>query len=148
MMRWLFVLAAMFALGACDPHDWNDPNRPGGPGASSEGIVVDGVPLVDAEGVRNNSVQEKLTASPALCRANGGEIRPVCMRGNDFCVVQFADGGKSCTDGSQCASGRCFGDMQAEFGRDAVGTCAANNDPCGCFQLIEDGKATPGLCVD
>ena len=70
------------------------------------------------------------------------------MRGNDFCVVQFADGGKSRTDGSQCASGRCFGDMKAEFGAKAEGICAGNNDPCGCFQLIEDGEATPGLCVD
>ncbi len=140
-MRFLMLLV-LSALAACAAPEVGDaPEQVGR-------IVVDGEPLVDAQGIRSNAVQEKLTADPALCRANGGEVRPVCMRGNDYCVVPFSDGGKTCTDGAQCLSGRCFGDGKDDFDAEATGTCAANNDPCGCFQLVEDGKATPTLCVD
>ena len=36
----------------------------------------------------------------------------------------------------------------ADGGAAATGICAANNDPCGCKQKIEDGKATAAICVD
>jgi hypothetical protein len=29
-----------------------------------------------------------------------------------------------------------------------MGTCAPTNDPCGCFQEVEDGKAGYPLCAD
>lgn len=111
-------------------------------------IIVDGEPLVDADGVMHMSVQEKLDADEALCRANGGAFQRVCMMGNTMCVVRFADAGAACTDGSQCRSGRCYGDGAAAIGATASGVCAPSNNPCGCFQRISDGKAEPALCVD
>lgn len=123
------------------------PAPAGEPDAPSR-IVVDGEPLVDADGVMHMAVQEKLNADEGLCRLHGGAFQRVCMMGNTMCVVRFADAGAACTDGSQCQSGRCFGDMSAEIGAAVEGTCAPTNDPCGCFQRITDGKAEPGLCVD
>jgi hypothetical protein len=33
-------------------------------------------------------------------------------------------------------------------GKPATGKCTANNQPCGCFQTVENGVAQPALCVD
>ena len=133
----LFLLVAACAAPAPE----GEPEAPGR-------IVVDGEPLVDADGVMHMAVQEKLNADEGLCVSHGGAFQRVCMMGNEMCVVRFSDAGETCTDGSQCQSGRCYGDMSASIGAPAEGTCAPTNDPCGCFQRITDGKAEPGLCVD
>jgi hypothetical protein len=84
----------------------------------------------------------------ASCAAVGGEWKPVCRMQQPACVTTFDDGGKACTDGSQCKSTRCLAAEMGEAGIEATGTCAPNDDPCGCFTLIEDGKTLPGLCAD
>ncbi len=33
-------------------------------------------------------------------------------------------------------------------GTPTKGTCVANSDPCGCFQVVENGKAGYTLCAD
>jgi hypothetical protein len=63
------------------------------------------------------------------------------------CVISFKDAGKSCSDSSEC-SGRCTTAMGATPGTAAKGTCTANSDPCGCFQLVVNGKADYSLCAD
>lgn len=140
-MRWVLAVIAV-GLAACTaPAPEGGPEEPGR-------IIVDGEPLVDADGVMHMAVQEKLNTDEGLCRAHGGAFQRVCMMGNEICVVRFADAGETCTDGAQCQSGRCYGDMSASIGEAAEGTCAPTNDPCGCFQRITDGKAEPALCVD
>lgn len=143
-MRLFRVVMAGFVLlaAACTaPAPESEPEASGR-------IVVDGEPLVDADGVMHMAVQEKLNADEGLCQSHGGAFQRVCRMGNTMCVVRFADAGEACTDGSQCQSGRCFGDGLAEIGVAASGLCAPTNDPCGCFQRISDGKAEPALCVD
>ena len=138
-----FVMAGVVLLAAACAA----PETEGEPGAAGR-IVVDGEALVDADGIVHNSVQDKLNADEALCRSHGGAFQRVCMMGNTMCVVQFGDAGAACTDGSQCRSGRCYGDGAAAIGATASGVCAPSNNPCGCFQRISDGKAEPALCVD
>lgn len=112
-------------------------------------IGVDGKPLVMAGGVIDNAVQQALTDDPAACAKVGGELKPVCRMQMPICLIAFKDAGKSCTDGAQCASGRCKVEMSAPDAPPATsGQCAANNDPCGCFQLMEDGVAQAALCAD
>jgi hypothetical protein len=66
------------------------------------------------------------------------------------CVMTFSDAGKPCTDGDDCA-GDCMAKTDAGFaqtGATTPGLCAVNDDPCGCKQTVEDGKATAAICID
>lgn len=113
-------------------------------------IGIDGRPLVSADGVIDNSVQEALTADPAACAKAGGVLQPVCRMQKPMCLITFSDAGKSCTDGAQCGSGRCYAatPVAASGGSGATGQCAPTINPCGCNQRVEDGVALPTLCVD
>ena len=84
-------------------------------------------------------------ADPVACAAAGGEVRGVCRMQTQQCVIPYADAGKPCTDGDQCA-GDCLA-PDGEPGRTA-GQCQADNDPCGCRFTIEDGRPGQGICVD
>jgi hypothetical protein len=82
------------------------------------------------------------------CATISGNWRPICMRGMPACVVAFKDAGKSCSDSSEC-SGRCITsgeNIKPEM--PTKGVCTANSDPCGCFQLVENGKAGYAMCAD
>lgn len=82
------------------------------------------------------------------CGAIGGQWRPICLMGKPACVVAYKDAGKSCSDSSEC-SGRCVtGDTGTPPETATRGICTANSDPCGCFQLVEKGKAGYPLCAD
>jgi len=124
-MRALMLVAAMI-VSACSPATQEGPSEPA-PAAS-------------------------LTASAeeAACAAKGGEWRPVCRMQQPACVVKFADGGKECSDSDDCA-GQCLARSAAGFvpeGRAVTGVCAVNDDPCGCKQTVEGGKATVAICID
>jgi hypothetical protein len=88
------------------------------------------------------------------CLAEGGEWLPEGLAGIERCVRHSRDGGKPCSDGSECEFNRClFGGMglpdEADLARDHVtGECARTDSPFGCFALIEKGRVGPALCVD
>ncbi len=66
------------------------------------------------------------------------------------CVLTFKDAGKACKDGDDCA-GDCMAPSSGGFavaGSSVTGVCAVNDDPCGCKQTVEDGKATAAICID
>jgi hypothetical protein len=135
MIRKLLMAVALLAAACTVP-------PAGDTGANFIGI--DGKPLVSAEGVIDNSVQEALTANPDACAKAGGALQPVCRMQMPMCVITFSDAGKSCSDGAECGSGRCLAkDAAAKSGQ-----CTATNDPCGCYTRIEDGVAQPTICVD
>ena len=135
------ILLAALTLAACAAPPADQPS-----GAAFIGI--DGKPLVTAAGEIDSTVQEALTADPEACAKAGGSLRPVCRMQKPMCLITFTDAGKSCTDGSQCASGRCTAKLADPSGGAASGRCAATNDPCGCYTRIEDGVAQPTICVD
>ncbi len=118
-------------------------------GVSASFIGVDGKPLVSPQGIIDNTVQEALTANPDACAKAGGSLVPVCRMQRPMCLIHFSDAGKACSDGADCASGRCrAGDTSITPGKPATGICAKTNDPCGCYTRIEDGVAQPTICVD
>lgn len=89
------------------------------------------------------------TPTAAECAARGGELKPVGRMQSIQCVITYADAGKRCTDGDQCAGDCRLEDAPfPEAGTAAVGQCAATSDRFGCHATVEDGKATPALCID
>jgi len=128
------MLIALLALvaAACTPAPAPIPAEPAAPAAEAPPAAA---PVAD---------------EAAACTSRGGAWQPICRMQTPACVMTFADAGKACTDGDDC-SGDCLAKPDAEFGADgaaATGICASNDDPCGCKQKIEDGKATAAICVD
>ncbi len=81
------------------------------------------------------------------CAARGGNYQPVCLMGRPMCVLPHADAGRSCTDSSQC-EGRCVAENGADPGKQVAGVCSRDNNPCGCFTLVQNGVSQPTLCAD
>lgn len=147
MFRTMALSIVALAVAACAPAP------PAGELASNldQGqpvVGIDGKPLVSPQGVMDNAVAQALTDDPAACAKAGGAIRKVCLMGNPLCVVTFKDAGEACSDGAECDSGRCRTAMGMQPEKATRGVCAPTNDPCGCFQDVEDGKAGYPLCVD
>lgn len=105
-----------------------------------------GAPIEEARDVQSSS---GAPADAASCHAAGGVMKPVGRRQTLQCVLSYADAGKSCTSGSQCA-----GDCRAEPGTEAVpgqpvaGYCQATSDRFGCSTQVEDGRAQSTICID
>lgn len=87
-------------------------------------------------------------AQAVACHKQGGEIKQVCMMGQQMCVLPYADAGKECSGSKDCL-GTCrnVGDA-LEIGIKAKGQCSVNSNPCGCFQQVENGRAEPAICID
>jgi putative hemolysin len=90
------------------------------------------------------------TEDAAACAAAGGKMLPQGRMQTVRCVITYADAGRRCTTGSDCA-GDCRIDDVANVpaaGADAVGMCQATSSRFGCYTTVEDGKARPTICVD
>jgi hypothetical protein len=110
------------------------------------------------EGYCVSDTQEK-------CVARGGKWQRVCWLQDLHCVRPTSDGGKPCTDSSQCEKG-CVAVIPsltrdarglrppARSGADApegpvFGECRRDDDPCGCRQYVRNGKlVAPAFCAD
>jgi len=86
----------------------------------------------------------------AACARAGGKMLPQGRMQSVRCVITYADAGRRCTDGDDCA-----GDCRVEdvanapaAGTNAVGQCQASSSRFGCYTTIEGGKAEATLCVD
>ncbi|QLE85708.1 hypothetical protein FLM48_11895 [Shewanella sp. Scap07] len=82
------------------------------------------------------------------CLDKGGVIQSVCKFGMPSCVVKYMDAGKTCSDNSECAGECRIEDEFVEVGTRTTGFCSVDSDPCGCFQLITNGKAEHAVCAD
>lgn len=84
------------------------------------------------------------------CAARGGSMKAVGRLQTMQCVIPYADAGKTCTDGDQCAGDCRIEDVTSRPAEGAAvsGRCQANSQPFGCFTRVEDGKAAATLCVD
>jgi hypothetical protein len=82
------------------------------------------------------------------CKAEGGTVKGVCMFGMPACVRPYRDGGKACTDGSQCEGNCIQTEPWVPPGTEVTGVCEASDEPCGCTSLVVEGRAMVGLCED
>ena len=86
----------------------------------------------------------------AACAAAGGKMLLQGRMQTLRCVISYADAGRRCTDGDDCA-----GDCRIEevagapaAGAQAVGRCQATSNRFGCYTTVEAGKAEATICVD
>jgi hypothetical protein len=125
-MRNLIILAAFAIAAACTPAPPTPPEAPTPAQTSSPAPSAD----------------------EASCAATGGSWQPVCRMQKPTCVITYADAGKACTSGDQCAGDCVSSGDSIPAGEAASGICSTNSDPCGCRTKIEDGKSVGTLCVD
>lgn len=87
--------------------------------------------------------------SAAACREAGGILKPVGKLQSIQCVITYADGGKSCRSGADCA-GDCQvePDRQVAPGQSVAGTCQLTSDRFGCSSKVENGRAEGTICID
>ena len=125
-MRFVALLVSVLILAACAPAD--------GSGAPGDTTVV----------------STPIPTDEQSCRVAGGNWRRVCLMGTWSCVVKYADAGKTCRDGDECQGKQCRynGKPVTDSTTEVTGSCVATSDPCGCFTLVQDGKADAALCVD
>ena len=127
ILRNVFLAVAALAASACTP-------------MASDAVSTPATPVAAGPGQ---------SADAAACAARGGQIQRVGRMQSEQCVIKYADAKKPCTDGDQCQ-----GDCRIEDtpfpaeGAAAHGQCQADSRPFGCYATVEDGKATPALCVD
>jgi len=100
-------------------------------------------PAISARG----GILQAPVPDPAECQARGGQVRAVCRSRTQMCVAPYPDAGKACRGKADC-QGRCLDTGKSANGAPVTGRCQAESDPCGCFNLVEDGKVAGGLCVD
>jgi hypothetical protein len=103
---------------------------------------------------------EPLTSAEG-CQAAGGELQKVCVAQQARCVIPYADAGKSCKDSSECmgeclvdltttctAMGECTHPLVPKPGEVVLGICQRDNNPCGSFIIVKDGRAQPAFHND
>lgn len=110
-------------------------------------VALAGLALTTACAPTETAPAATPSVDAAECAAKGGNVRPVCRRQLPQCVIAYADAGKACTDGTQCA-GDCLYEGDAAPGTAAAGRCQADSDPCGCKTPVVDGRVGQGRCVD
>lgn len=85
----------------------------------------------------------------ADCVARGGAMQEVGRLRTLQCVIKYSDAGRPCRTGTDCLGDcRTEGSVAVLEGRETTGACQATSDRFGCYTRIEDGKATPTICVD
>ncbi|MFT5611745.1 MAG: hypothetical protein ACI9WC_000436 [Arenicella sp.] len=131
LMRRLFSLYiygfATLTLAACDPHDWNDPNRNDTPKS------WDKRPFTDAE-----------------CLRKGGSMILAGEEQYAVCVRPFPDSGELCSTNDDC-TGACLFDpagSPVETGDTATGLCQVDDNPSGTFIKIEHGIVQSPIVVE
>ncbi len=86
----------------------------------------------------------------AACERAGGKMLPQGRMQTVRCVITYADAGRRCTDGDDCA-GDCRVEDAANApsaGANAVGQCQVSSSRFGCYTTVEGGKAEGTICVD
>ena len=85
----------------------------------------------------------------ADCVAGGGEMLPSGMRQRPLCVTPYSDGGKTCTDSTDCEGLCTTDDDRWPRGADIKGpVCEFTDSPFGCRSEVENGVADFALCID
>lgn len=106
-------------------------------------------PAPSSEPVAAAARAGSLQSNSAECRRAGGALKPVGKLRSLQCVISYADAGKSCTSGSQCA-GDCRAAPEADVpaGQPVAGYCQPTSDRFGCSTRVENGRAEATICID
>lgn len=77
------------------------------------------------------------------CLKKGGTWGRLGLSLKEECNLPTSDGGKKCTDSSEC-DGSCIGEREGV----TSGKCSDRTIVKGCYPFVENGKASGILCAD
>lgn len=118
--------------------------------------------LVDSCDIAKMDFEACMQSSPVygeyktLCEGQGGTFGYVGLARAESCRIPTSDGGKECASDSDC-EGNCMANLtegqQAALGRgesvdNVRGYCSQYPDVVGCVSFVENGRATPEICID
>lgn len=119
-------------------------------------LLLVALPVACSKEAGVESVAHTGEGEAAVCAAQGGDLRRVCMAQGHQCVKPFPDAGKVCSDSAECAgeclidlatycneSGECADPKVPNPGDAVTGVCQRNDDPCGSFVIVREGRAQP-----
>lgn len=129
------------ALVACAPQENATPPVPTTTDAAAPATVSGAKRRPDSPFQKAMSPEKR-----AECEASGGAVEQRGMGGLESCVHTYADGGKACTDSSQC-EGKCVGAPGPET-QQTAGSCQKDDKLFGCYSEILGGKPAYAICVD
>ncbi len=76
-------------------------------------------------------------------------MKPVGRMQTVQCVIAYADAGKSCRSGTECAGDcRAVQGLDVRPGQQVAGSCQATSDRFGCSTRVENGRAQSTICID
>jgi hypothetical protein len=135
-MKRILIATVAVLLAACQPMPASD-----GPTEIAE-IVPAGQTVIGPSVAGSEDA--------AACARAGGKMLPQGRMQSVRCVITYADAGRRCTDGDDCAGDCRVGDVAntPAAGAPAVGQCQVNSSRFGCYTTVEGGKAEATLCVD
>lgn len=147
MNKFLITITSILALTACTPNAINGQKVNNTPNIQKPQEINKPNQTLTAKDIKHPQGKTATPSEIAECQRQGGKISPQGLRQFDFCVVEFTDKGKVCTDGSDCQAGRC---ITEKFGNDGVAksVCPSNNVPFGCYGTVNKGQFGGFLCVD
>jgi hypothetical protein len=135
-MKRILIAAAAVLMAACQP-------MPASDGPTEIAAIVPAGQTVIGPSVAGSE-------DAAACARAGGKMLPQGRMQSVRCVITYADAGRRCTDGDDCAGDCRVGDVAnpPTAGAPAVGQCQVNSSRFGCYTTVEGGKAEATLCVD
>ncbi len=87
------------------------------------------------------------------CAQEGGKWQLTCLEQEYRCIKPYKDAGKICSDSSECDGecivditikcdevGKCSSPKVPNIGEPSTGVCQQDNDPCGSFVIIRNGR--------
>jgi hypothetical protein len=135
-MKRILIAALAALMAACQP-------MPASDGPTEIAAIVPAGQTVIGPSVAGSE-------DAAACARAGGKMLPQGRMQSVRCVITYADAGRRCSDGDDCAGDCRVGDVAnpPAAGAPAVGQCQVNSSRFGCYTTVEGGKAEATLCVD
>ena len=135
-MKRIMIAALAVLMAACQPIPASD-------GTTEIAAIVPAGQTVIGPSVAGSE-------DAAACARAGGKMLPQGRMQSVRCVITYADAGRRCTDGDDCAGDCRVEDVASPpaAGANAVGQCQVNSSRFGCYTTVEGGKAEATLCVD
>ncbi len=116
--------------------------------AAAAGVTIFIAGLVAGPLFAAESLPTKYGGQLHNCRARGGHS----ARGpfnEHYCKIALPDGGRACTDPTQCVGNCIYGnDISSPVKGSVVGSCQKANSQYGCYFTVRKGRATDPQCGD